>query len=475
MNGLVEKFLDIEEKYDLWNSKLGDIKIWNRTRLELFRMIERFVSGSDIVTVSYRQQFTDDGRKYTFEEKERYFDELVEFYKGTELLIVNNRHRMLVKDGTYFCPITGMLSKVCDVSIKYCSQSYRKTEIEENEDLSVINYNKVNIIGNQHIDEKLVNDYVNSIAQIFERNLKVGFDKAFYEDFSKHILYVIGMLEYKTFYNDLLSIISPKAIVVASGYAIINSIIVEVANELGIDTIEMQHGQIGTEHIAYNSKCDRKFDSTIPKYMFVYGQFDIDTIRNYVCKDRMIVVGNLFLDEYIKKHRYYEQKSKKQMTALVVSYIAQNRRLVEFAIDLKKKHNDWIVIYRFHPEETIYDEVISKLQKNNIVVDMDFQMSVYNWVSKADYIISSHSTVLCEALCFNKKTFRIEVDDGREVRESEKYIKRIKDIQDFERERNGDFGIPKLAKYFYDSNNNRLCLFMSEIFKHEVYRKNKND
>ena len=90
MNSLVEKFLDIEEKYDLWNHNIGEFQIWNRTRLELFRMIERFVCGSDIVTVSHRQQFTREGKIYTEEEKRIYVDELVDFYKNTEILIINN-------------------------------------------------------------------------------------------------------------------------------------------------------------------------------------------------------------------------------------------------------------------------------------------------------------------------------------------------------------------------------------------------
>ena len=140
MNSLVEKFLDIEEKYDLWNHNIGEFQIWNRTRLELFRMIERFVCGSDIVTVSHRQQFTREGKTYTEEEKRVYVDELVDFYKNTEILIINSKHRMLISEGGYICPITGMISQLCDAKIKYCIQSYRKTENEEYIDLSCLLY-----------------------------------------------------------------------------------------------------------------------------------------------------------------------------------------------------------------------------------------------------------------------------------------------------------------------------------------------
>lgn len=463
MNSLVEKFLDIEEKYDLWNHNIGEFQIWNRTRLELFRMIERFVCGSDIVTVSHRQQFTREGKIYTEEEKRIYVDELVDFYKNTEILIINSKHRMLISEGGYICPITGMISQLCDAKIKYCIQSYRKTENEEYIDLSVIDYDRVPLNESQLVDIELVNGYVNDISNIFEMNLSVNFDDIFYDDFREHILYVVGMMGYKGFYQKLLSAISPKAVVVASGYAIINSIILEAANELGIKTIEMQHGQIGTEHIAYNSKRDRSFDLAIPRYMLVYGQFDIDTIRNYVCKNRMIATGNLFLDRYVKKYKNNKGEKKMQTTVLVVSYIAQNTKLVDFAIEIKQKHCDWDVIYRFHPEETIYDDVVSVLQKEKIIVDMDFNTSVYDDVSKSDYIIGSHSTVLCEALCFNKKTFRIDVDNGGEIRESEKHIRTISNVEDFEAKRDKDFSVTSLSNYFYAPNKDKMSRFFNEI------------
>lgn len=463
MNSLVEKFLDIEEKYDLWNRTICDIRIWNRTRLELFRMIERFVCGSDIVTVSHRQQFARSCKVYTAEEKIRYFNELVSFYKNTEILIVNSKHRMLNDNGKYVCPITGMISKVCDANIKYCIQPYKKWENDKYNDLPVIDYDRIPTNESKQVNIEMVNAYIDQIAGVFEQELSVRFDDFFYNDFREHILYVFCMLSYKDFYRKLLSAISPKAVVVASGYAIINSIILEIANELDIATIEMQHGQIGTEHVAYNSKRDRSFDLTVPKYMFVYGQFDKDTIRNYVSKERMIASGNLFLDRYLSEYEKNSCKTKDFPTILVVSYIAQNRRLVNFAIDIKRKHCNWAVIYRFHPEETIYDDVISKLKKEKIIIDMDFSTSVYEDILKSDYIIGSHSTVLCEALCFNKKTFRIDLEDDTEVKEFEKHIRTIYNVEDFEAKMGEDFSEISLSNYFYDSNKERMRLFFDEL------------
>lgn len=53
--------------------------------------------------------------------------------------------------------------------------------------------------------------------------------------------------------------ISPKVIVEVVGYETNKMIINEIAHEMGISTIELQHGVIGRGHIAYNYLINREY------------------------------------------------------------------------------------------------------------------------------------------------------------------------------------------------------------------------
>jgi len=101
-------------------------------------------------------------------------------------------------------------------------------------------------------------------------------------------------------YRMLFKIGNIKAIFVNCYYSFQNQAAVFAARELNLNVIELQHGVINKEHLAYNFSIPLE-GKYFPNYLFAFGEYVRDILREskYIKNQNILAVGNAYID-YIK-------------------------------------------------------------------------------------------------------------------------------------------------------------------------------
>ncbi|MEW7289526.1 hypothetical protein [Aquimarina sp. 2304DJ70-9] len=132
---------------------------------------------------------------------------------------------------------------------------------------------------------------------------------------------------YYRFYKLFLKVYRPKKIFVSTYYSATRNYMIKAANDLGIPTIEGQHGYIGNAHPSYN--CDIALDTSyIPSQLWVFSEFDKNVLerRGVYTQDQIKVKGNAYLD-------YIKSEGKKQKPE-IIERIAKYKKVVGVSLQI---------------------------------------------------------------------------------------------------------------------------------------------
>lgn len=255
--------------------------------------------------------------------------------------------------------------------------------------------NKLNMCVTSHIKVDCYGkNLINKIESDFEMHLPVQYKCSIISS----IFYVVNQREaFLKSYKHLLSEISPKVIIIVCAYNYNRMLLIEAAKDLGIPTVELQHGNIGGYHIAYNfyNKMNLK---TFADYIFTFGQFDVDKPMYPIPKSHVIPVGSPELDVQLTK--FHNTKKHKKVVTYISNCSVQlllNVIELEALIDLNKIE----LVVKLHPSEygkwkMFYPFLFGRQIK--ILDRPDY--SIYESLSESDYIVGTTSTVLYEATRF---------------------------------------------------------------------------
>jgi hypothetical protein len=180
-----------------------------------------------------------------------------------------------------------------------------------------------------------------------------------------------------------------------------------VSNKFNIPSIELQHGIMSCDAIAYNFS---KLHKTLvtPDYLFLFGDFWKNFSNNFTPDKNLISIGYLHFEK--KLSLYKKSISKKINSKKVFLFISQHtigKELSKLAIQLSQNSNNkYKVIYKLHPSEFLNWEIHYPNFKNtNIEVICNNKQDIYYYFSIADYQVGVYSLALFEGIAFNLKTF----------------------------------------------------------------------
>jgi len=201
-------------------------------------------------------------------------------------------------------------------------------------------------------------------------------------------------------YSFLLRIYKPKSIFINNAYG--KMALVYAANKLGIKTIEVQHGIIGKQHPAYNSKIELDTDF-YPSSIFLYGENDkiaIEKSKIY-SKTKLFVVGNFFLDEskksFTKQAEIDDKLAKYNLRVGVTLQLDFELELIEFInkVAIKAPETAFILIPRGD-----YSNDISKIIfPENVITNV--KENFYNSIQYCNIHTTIYSTCALEVPSFN--------------------------------------------------------------------------
>ncbi len=206
-------------------------------------------------------------------------------------------------------------------------------------------------------------------------------------------LQICNYIALKYLYNLIFKITQPKVLLTTcyGNYQVVN-----VANSLGITTVEFQHGII-INHFAYSVLTDIN-NNFYPNYLVVFGEQDKNYLKDkFYVKDKnhIYYAGNMMIDYYKSKNNYeiinlkvsyeYVISVSLQWTVLeeMISYVVKQA--------IKYKNICFILIPRKKSDLCSYKENIDNIK----VFD---EINCYEIVANSDYHMTVYSTCAVESL-----------------------------------------------------------------------------
>ena len=107
---------------------------------------------------------------------------------------------------------------------------------------------------------------------------------------------------YIKYFSYMLKKIKPKIILIAYAYGFDRMVLCEVAHKMHIPVVELQHGTIGPDVVAYNFY-NRMQLGSFPDYIFTFGQYEKQQTRFPIPKSHIIPTGYPELEKNYNKYK----------------------------------------------------------------------------------------------------------------------------------------------------------------------------
>lgn len=209
-------------------------------------------------------------------------------------------------------------------------------------------------------------------------------------------------------YRKLLKQLSPEIVILLVSYG--QETIIEICKELGIKTIELQHGVISKYDVGYSFPGEKRKKRTFPDYLLTFGDFWKNGINFPIKKDHIFSIGYPYLEK--KSNKYSNTIKKNQI--LFISQRTIGKELSKFAIGVSEhKMIDYNVIYKLHPREYNYwKKEYPWLSEGNDegkikVIESDTP-SLYELMAESKIQVGVYSTAIYEGLNFGLKTYLLD-------------------------------------------------------------------
>ena len=252
--------------------------------------------------------------------------------------------------------------------------------------------------------------FINKIIQDINLNFQVKLDSKYYIN---QLKYALAEQKYNSLvYKYIFKTINPKVVILSCYYNYQHLTLIKICKELGIKTIELQHGSIDNLHLAYNILDNEIITKFLPDYFFTWGNIWTKSIRFPIKKNHIISVGYPYIEKRVNELENYNVTNKKNLL-----FISQkNIDLLKLAVELNKIMNDdYEIVYKLHPTELYqWKETCIDYLNSDISIISDNENDIFYYINKADFVISINSTTLFEAAAFDKTICIYKIGDSHQ-------------------------------------------------------------
>lgn len=410
---MIRQLLQIEKKYDLYTDTIENENYWEYSRFEI---LHKYVLGEYYALEEAHPQV----KKKNIEKIMQIFQYIQASWSTKKNLkksdVLFFAHGRRVKNGdNYECVYTDDLAKLFPNSVSIEKPFQKKhydaiaTEKIYYMDTCLL-YSDINYLYVKLFKKKKYDKLLSEIALKMEKpleeigclyNVNLNYKKI-YSDIAKNIIIAPVC---KKYFSKILKKVQPKVIVEVNHYSIHRMILTEIARENNIPAIELQHGTMHSEHLAYQYGTDEEIKQ-LPNYILTFSEYWNHTANMPVNSTRLIATGFPNFEKKVKE--YKKAKSIKEKKKIIfVSQGTIGKELSKVAVQLEKKldKEKYHIIYKLHPSEyPIWKEEYTWLKDSEIEVVDNSVRNIYEYFAEADIQIGVYSTAIYEGLGFDLQT-----------------------------------------------------------------------
>lgn len=198
-----------------------------------------------------------------------------------------------------------------------------------------------------------------------------------------------------------------KQVYLTNSSSILHGPIVAACNDLGIKSIEQQHGVIHEYHPMYNYGGIKNIPYLTTE-LHLWGQYWSDSNPSINQLFETKVIGSLFFNKEKAKYSNIERLKKS------VAFMSQGpigKQLFNYAVKFALENKEFTVFYKLHPNEYkwfkdgIFD--VSFQKPTNLIFYQDG--NIYPLLFKAEYVCGVSSTAIFEALACGCKGIIVDL------------------------------------------------------------------
>ena len=416
MYDMIEQFKKFEEEKGLLTDRVADFYYWVYVRFNVYMKLEEIANRQVKLTVKKNHIQIQD---LFFLIRNLTYNNPLLYNENRDILFFTHARRTF-DNGKYVCLYTDKIAEqlketAVSAEFLYGTKHLRPYYTENLLELDCVDVYPVIFL--KLFGKLYKKRYKRELTQF--KNIAQRLDEDIFKEFgiTAGVKFYYELLTRRFFWykikkkmlRRIIKSISPKVIVEVVGYETNKMIINEIAHEMGISTIELQHGVIGRGHIAYNYLINREYRH-LPEYIFYYSDYWKHTCDYPVAKTKQIVTGYPYMEEQMRKNKSCQWKSK-NMKVLILSQPEFSVKLRSLIEDVLKQFQHIACniefIYKLHPAEySLPIETWKELLKyNNVKLVHDGSKSLYSLFAESDIQVGVTSTAVFEGLAYHLTTF----------------------------------------------------------------------
>lgn len=402
MRKIVSELLERERKYHLCEKDFNGFQFWQYERF----YIDKCLRTSDEPHIDQKRENGWKLLKYYLTKRGR-----IGKGKQTDICFVSHPRRKL-RDGRYECIYTDEIAERFPNAVTL-ENFYAREHLEPIRSANVVYMDRTIIEAEiyerlmrflqrkkrQKIAEEICEALRDPLQGILEPEKLKKIARRAAGDYYRY------KYSYRKF-ETVLRRMNPKILVEVVAYGPKCMILNEICKKLGILTIELQHGWIGEEHIAYNYASDgpvRQF----PDKIYLFGDYYRTNVRFPISQEQIVSVGFPYYEREQREHAGYRRLDKRY-TVLFLSQGMYAQHLSGLAMDLRRctNENEIRILYKLHPSEyRTWQEIHPMLEESGVEIIGENDMELYDCFATSDAQVGIRSTTIYEGLGFHLRTF----------------------------------------------------------------------
>ena len=403
MKSIIEKILEREAQYHLCTREINGFQYWQYERFHVnkyMRQVDEPDLARDKINILQLCKYYLCNRCYTKQAQ------------TTDICFISHPRRQFIEDH-YECIYTDALAKKFSNTVTF-ENFFARDHLEPIASANVI-----------YMDRPVIeSELYERLMGLLKREKRVS-DKIYKElsvalnglltheqlrEISKR-----GAKDYYRYqylrmrFKKILKRMNPKLVVEVVSYVPKCMIINELCKDMGIQTIELQHGWIGRDHVAYNY-APGSVVKQFPDKIYLFGEYYKTKASFPISQDNLIITGFPYYERELQKYKERRRKDTRY-TILFLSQGSYAKSLPQLAVDLRKvtDENHVRILYKLHPiEYHDWQQTSPLLLEKGIEVIGAKDMPLYECFANSDVQIGAYSTAIYEGLGFHLRTFIFE-------------------------------------------------------------------
>ena len=438
----INSFLEIEQKYNLYNDKIDGINYWIYSRFLIWNEV-LLRSKMNLATAHNLPKKTLSSAASTgFQLIKNSLSVKKIPPQPIDICFMNHSRRVKI-DNYYECIYTDALAQIYSNSV-VLEHPYQLTHLTPVFTKNLIYIDDIALKGNlfsiayqkfckkeylkllTKIEEK-IKEPIEELEKIYALSINL---RQVCRLIAKQILIYKG--KYPGF-KKLISKINPKLLIEVVHYDMDCMIVNEICREMNIPTIELQHGMM-SDHIAYQYAADKEI-AQFPQKVFLFSEYWKKCIRLPISNENIIATGFPYFEKRLqctKKPTIYNDN---KINILFISQGTIGKQLSELAISLSTKldQTKYRIIFKLHPGEiAVWKELYSALQDSAVQVIENTDYTLYDYFLISNIQVGVYSTALNEGMGFGLHTFIYRIEAAECMRKlcESNYAVYVKDAQE---------------------------------------------